>query len=226
MSPIEWVPACVYVDFDGTIAPDEPTDALFDRFADPAWRDAEKAWQAGLLTSRECMQQQIELLRATPEQLVEFLAGISIDRNFPAFARLCRRLGMPIVVVSDGLDLVVGTALDAAGLKLPFFANRLEFRGGDRWGLTFPYSRPGCSMGNCKCSHSSLSSDTARILVGDGRSDFCMADNADLVLAKAKLADHCRSMGINHHRIDNFLDATQVLIAWSRESDRLERHDS
>ena len=27
----------VYVDFDGTIAPDEPTDQLFERFADPGW---------------------------------------------------------------------------------------------------------------------------------------------------------------------------------------------
>jgi hypothetical protein len=26
----------VYVDFDGTIAPDDPTDALFARFADPS----------------------------------------------------------------------------------------------------------------------------------------------------------------------------------------------
>ncbi len=223
MSPSAWTPAYVYVDFDGTIAPDEPTDALFDRFADPAWRDAERAWQRGLLTSRECMQYQVELLRATPEQLDEFLAGISIDGDFPAFALLCRQLGMPIVVVSDGLDLVVEAVLKSAGLKLSSFANRLEFLGGDRWELTFPYARPGCSMGNCKCNHASLVTGGARILVGDGRSDFCMADSADLVLAKAKLADHCQSSGINHYRIGNFLDAAQVLSAWSRAPDRLER---
>ncbi len=120
MSPSAWTPAHVYVDFDGTIAPDEPTDALFDRFADPAWRDAERAWQRGLLTSRECMQHQVGLLRATPEQLGEFLAGISIDGDFPAFALLCQKLGMPIAVVSDGLDLVIELVLKSAGLKLPF----------------------------------------------------------------------------------------------------------
>ena len=38
------LPVDVYVDFDGTIAPGEPTDRLFDRFADASWRAIDQAW--------------------------------------------------------------------------------------------------------------------------------------------------------------------------------------
>ena len=35
-----------------------------------------------------------------------------------------------------------------------------------------------------------------RVLVGDGRSDFCAAAHADVVFARASLLDHCRARGI------------------------------
>jgi len=41
------------VDFDGTIAPDDPTNRLLSHFADPAWREVEAAWQAGAISSRD-----------------------------------------------------------------------------------------------------------------------------------------------------------------------------
>jgi 2-hydroxy-3-keto-5-methylthiopentenyl-1-phosphate phosphatase len=40
----------VYVDFDGTIAPSDPTDTLFARFCDPSWRTIEREWQEGRRT--------------------------------------------------------------------------------------------------------------------------------------------------------------------------------
>src|SRR6185503_10773604 len=63
----------VYVDFDGTIAAGEPTDALLDRFAHPSWREIEEEWQQGRLSSRVCMSQQVHLMRAEPAEIDEFL---------------------------------------------------------------------------------------------------------------------------------------------------------
>ena len=60
----------VFVDFDGTIAPSDATDMLFEQFADPSWREVEEEWQAGVIGSRECMTRQVSLLRATPQELV------------------------------------------------------------------------------------------------------------------------------------------------------------
>jgi HAD superfamily phosphoserine phosphatase-like hydrolase len=206
----------VYVDFDGTIAPDEPTDALFDKFADPAWRQIEKDWQEGRASSRDCMERQVALLRATPERIDRFLARVEIDPMFPAFVRLCGRHGARVIVVSDGLDRVVGHVLRAAGLELPYFANRLVWKGGERWSLQFPYYRDDCraTMGNCKCAHRREGASTLEITVGDGRSDFCMAERSKVVLAKGQLAAHCTRMGVPHLQIENFSDATRLIGRW------------
>ena len=145
----------VYVDFDGTIAPADPTDALFERFCDPSWCEIEQEWQEGRCTSQVCMAKQVDLLRATPGAIDNMIANVEIDGAFLDFVDLCQRWGLRVLVVSDGLDRVVGGVLKRAGLDLTFFANRLEWQGSDRWKLAFPYARNGCtaSLGNCKCSH-------------------------------------------------------------------------
>ena len=69
----------VLVDFDGTVAPDDPTDRLLERFADPLWRVVETAWQTGKISSRECMQKQVDLLRVSPRSSTKrFAASVSI----------------------------------------------------------------------------------------------------------------------------------------------------
>lgn len=210
----------VYVDFDGTIAPDEPTDALFDRFADPAWREIEKEWQSGATSSRDCMERQIALLRATPDSVDAFLDGVTVDPAFAEFVDICQRRDMRVVVVSDGLDRVVETVLRRASLPLPFYANRMRWLGGDRWKLDFPYARPECrlDMGNCKCAHRRPLSDSFDILVGDGRSDFCIAQRSGMVLAKGSLARQCKRAGIAHRHIRDFTDANRIMADWSLDT--------
>jgi 2-hydroxy-3-keto-5-methylthiopentenyl-1-phosphate phosphatase len=55
------------------------------------------------------------------------------------------------------------------------------------------------------------------ILVGDGRSDFCLAERADLVLAKDSLLGHCRASGLPHIAFENFDEATRLLAGWLEE---------
>ena len=53
-----------------------------------------------------------------------------------------------------------------------------------------------------------------RVLIGDGRSDFCAAAGADLVIAKGRLAEHCRANGIEHVAFESFAGATTMLTNW------------
>ena len=206
----------VYVDFDGTIAPDEPTDRLFDRFADPSWRAIDRAWLEGRLTSWEATAQSVALLRATPEEIGRCLRTIRVDPAFPAFVDLCRRNGARVAVVSDGLDLVLRTALGAAGIDLPCFANQLVWRGGDRWEARFPFRRTDCAfrMGNCKCAHRRCPVTAINVMVGDGRSDFCIAERCKLVIAKGSLLRRCRENGLAHLAMFNFADACRGFARW------------
>lgn len=206
----------VFVDFDGTISPVDTTDLLLRRFADPFWQHIEEEWKAGRIGSRECMGRQIDLVRASPEQLDAFVASIEIDPGFAGFVHRCRELGHRVTVMSDGLDRSVGCALRRAGLDLPFRANRLEWIGGDRWRLTFPYARSGCRSlaGNCKCRLAESERRAARVVIADGRSDFCLAGAADLVIAKNPLAAYCLCHGLPHIAFNDFAEVSELLAKW------------
>ena len=49
------------------------------------------------------------------------------------------------------------------------------------------------------------------LLIGDGASDFCVASEADLVFAKHRLIEHCRSAGIAYVPVTGFADALDLL---------------
>ena len=209
----------VFVDFDGTISPVDTTDMLLERFAAPAWREIEEEWKAGRIGSRECMVRQIDLVRATPADMDAFVGAVEIDDGFGGFVNLVRRLGHALVVVSDGLDRTIRTVLDRNGIDVPYFANHLQWRGTDRWRLKFPHAKSDCASlsGNCKCSFAEGRPRQLNILVGDGRSDFCLAGRADLVLAKDSLLKHCRTVDLPHMPFDNLYEATGLLAGWLRE---------
>jgi 2-hydroxy-3-keto-5-methylthiopentenyl-1-phosphate phosphatase len=214
--PVKGAAREVLVDFDGTIARDDPTDQLFERFADPFWRIIEEAWQDGRISSRECMRRQVELLRVLPEALDEQIQRIRIDPGFQGFLEFCRRHGAEVKIVSDGFDRVVGAVLASAGLAVPFFANKLEWQGGDRWRLAFPHACSSCRVeaANCKCSHAQSPHHHPWAVIGDGRSDFCMATRAKHIVAKGSLADYCRRRKLPHATFADFYDVTAALSAW------------
>jgi len=206
----------VFVDFDGTISVGDTTDLILERFADPSWRTIEADWVAGRIGSRECLARQIDLIRATPEALDAFARHSAIDPHFPAFAALCARHDLPVTVVSDGLDRIATAMLARAGLRLPIVANHLAWLGEDRWRLGFPHAREDCrsTAGHCKCATLGPEPGALRVLIGDGRSDFCAAANADLVIAKGALAIYCGNNRIPFEPFTDFAGATAVLVRW------------
>lgn len=206
----------VFVDFDGTIAVDDTTDRILERFADPAWRDVESDWEAGRIGSRECMARQIEFIRARPEEIDAFARNAAFDPAFPQFVTFCRTNGIEVTVVSDGLDRVARQVLTRAGVEVDLISNHLESLGGDRWRLAFPHARSDCrsSAGTCKCSTVTAKPNELRILIGDGHSDFCAAGVADLVLAKDSLAEHCATAGISYRPFTDFVAAIGLVGDW------------
>ncbi|MEO0672205.1 MAG: MtnX-like HAD-IB family phosphatase [Pseudomonadota bacterium] len=199
----------VLIDFDGTIATCDTVDAILAEFALPEWREIEDRWQAGEITSKTCMAEQIALIRATPAELNAFIDTLAIDADFEATLQACARHGARAIVVSDGLDYTVKRLFDRAGLKAEVHSNHLRPIGNDRWSLSFPFENTSCVIGagNCKCA----TVETATILIGDGRSDFCVAQSADVVFAKDALAAHCAEAGIPFQSFRSFHDIAGVI---------------
>ncbi|MEO6076137.1 MAG: MtnX-like HAD-IB family phosphatase [Dokdonella sp.] len=203
----------IHCDFDGTISRVDVIDALLERYGKPGWNELENAWRTGKIGSRECMSGQVALLDLDRAELDDYLADASIDPGFPTFAAEARRLGMPLQIVSDGLDLAIHVILARHGLALPVAANQLTAVSTRRWTLASPFQSSYCASGTCKCAciDRGRNQATKSLLIGDGASDFCAASHADLVFAKSRLIDHCIDHDIAHVAISGFDEATALL---------------
>ncbi len=207
----------IFCDFDGTVSVRDVTDVLLETYALPQWREIEEDWRAGRIGSLECMRRQVALLRCSPRQLDALADTVAIDRHFPNFVAACREAGVPVTIVSDGLDSIIRRVLRNHGLAdLPVRANRLEQLGEGRYALSFPYAQEGClsASGTCKCAlmRALRQPGTQAVLVGDGASDFCAArEVADFVLAKDALLRQCRELALPHAAYQDFSDVQRLL---------------
>jgi 2-hydroxy-3-keto-5-methylthiopentenyl-1-phosphate phosphatase len=205
----------ILCDFDGTVTHGDVTDMLLESFAAPGWRDIEAQWQAGVIGSAACMERQVALLRCDRRALNAMLDTVQIDVGFPRFAARCLELEIPLTIVSDGLDYPIRRILSRDGLgDLPVIANRLMFLGDERYAMVSPHAVAGCrsAAGTCKCRAAGDAAEGEQIvLIGDGRSDFCVAEAADVVFAKDELLSYCRLQGIKHVPFEHFAQLTDFL---------------
>jgi 2-hydroxy-3-keto-5-methylthiopentenyl-1-phosphate phosphatase len=193
------MPLKVVCDFDGTVTKEDTVDAIFARFAAPSWRDVEAQWEAGEIGSAECMRRQMELVDASLPELDAALDEMEIDEDFAAFHALCAGRGVEVAIVSDGVDYFIRRILARAGLPhIPVAANRLIQTGERRFTLAHPHKVQDCASGagTCKCAIAARGPGERAILIGDGRSDFCVAHEADIVFAKKSLLRYTREQGI------------------------------
>jgi 2,3-diketo-5-methylthio-1-phosphopentane phosphatase len=207
------------IDFDGTVAPTDTVDALLERFANAEWRRIESEWVAGRINSRQCMAAQLALVSADRAVLEEFLQSVTIDPSFAAFVQYVSPFA-DLAIVSDGLDYPIRHALQKLDIPpIPIYANRLEIAACGL-GISFPYTEMDCAVqsGVCKCAVA-RSVDAGRglttVLVGDGRSDLCIARTAGYVFAKNSLRRFCEAEGIIHTPFESFRDVLAVITGWN-----------
>jgi 2,3-diketo-5-methylthio-1-phosphopentane phosphatase len=212
--------AKVLLDFDGTVTVKDTVDAILERFAEPAWRDVEEDWKDGKIGSRECLAKQTALIRATPKEIDSLIDEIEIDPGFDEFMQTCNRLNVGVTIVSDGYRRSIERVLNRAGRELPSRSGVLEYRGRRRWKLTSPVSRADCSSGSntCKCMVAG-EANVPTILIGDGRSDFCVANEVDFVLAKGALARYCAENKIDHRSFVDIAGAAKLLAKYINSID-------
>ena len=215
-------PFNIICDFDGTVTPFDVTDAILEKFALSEWREVEDEWVNGQISARECMRRQVALMRVARSELDVFLDSVPLVEGFQPFVDFCRSSAINFMVVSDGMDYAIRRILRRHGLgDLPLAANKLLFGQDGTYRLEFPFGDPLCGSGVCKCRVAGV--DRQRILlIGDGRSDCCLAARASLVLAKSgrDLLEFCLSGGLPCLAYENFCDIRDLLGAWmSGEAD-------
>ena len=206
----------VFCDFDGTITSVDATDAVLEAFALPAWRDWERRWVAGEISSQECLSRQVELIQAERDTVVDFAAELPIDEGIIALGRRCAERSVPLTIVSDGLDLVVETVLRRHGLlHLPVFSNHLRWDECGRPSLSFPFAARECESGAgvCKCSLALPAgrASSSTVYIGDGQSDRCVSSKIRAVFAKGALQGWCKGKGIAYIPFETLTEVTEHL---------------
>jgi 2,3-diketo-5-methylthio-1-phosphopentane phosphatase len=206
------------IDFDGTLSVGDTVDAMLERFAEPAWTAVEQQWLDGRITAIECMQAQLRMVKTDHVTLENFFRSIQLDASFLPFYRHVSQFA-EVAIVSDGLDHAIKVAMrNAAMPDLPVYANKLHFEP-DGIDISWPHRNLACKGGNgvCKCAVArNLSGGDQRVvLIGDGKSDACLAAEADVVFAKSGLIRHCEANNIPHYKFQTFADVLAKVKSWS-----------
>ncbi|HHH83385.1 MAG TPA: hypothetical protein ENL35_10410 [Chloroflexi bacterium] len=198
----------VLSDFDGTITPVQTMEFLYSRFAACGLEFARR-WDRGEISTMEEITSTFATVQASREEMEQALDTIPLEDGFLEFFHLCRDLGHPFAIVSDGLEWYIRHILQRHGLEqVPVYANQIHF-GEDGFRFTFPWSHPDQPMrGVSKPRIIRIYHDRGyRVaFIGDGRSDTDALDVADLIFARGWLAEHCRAGGIRAEFFENWQD--------------------
>ncbi len=183
------IPAwAIFVDFDGTITDLDTFDVLVKRFAgELEWQRTEVGLDDGSMSLRDVLQRQASYVRGTFDEISALLRDeIAIDPSFAPFVATARAHGMPVTVVSSGIAPIIADRLARVDLGgLPIVANDIVTAAAG-WSIVF---RDPVGNGTDKVAvvRAARAAGTRAIFIGDGRSDYAAACEADRRFAKSGL---------------------------------------
>jgi 2-hydroxy-3-keto-5-methylthiopentenyl-1-phosphate phosphatase len=199
----------VFSDFDGTISAKDVGASLFNHFSIKKNRGTVQLWIEQKISSRECLWRECSYINASKQELLAALDRIDIRKGFPEFVSFLKTRSIPLHIVSDGLDFYIRAFLARNGFEdLDVHANNANFVNGNLY-PSFPYFVKGCGFCGC-CKGERIRSlshnEELTIFIGDGFSDRCALDAADVVFARDDLEALCREKSVDCLPFADFFD--------------------
>ncbi len=207
----------IFSDFDGTISKYDVIHRFIANFSVGDWTITERQWAKGEITSEECLNSQIAMVKELKRKTFEdFIHSVEIDESFLEFYEISKSKNKEIIVLSDGFDYFIKTILENNGINnIKIFSNHLESFEKDgvmAFNISFPNFLKSCKIGagTCKCKMAqSFSNDY--IYIGDGLSDRCIAKTAKLLFAKKDLEKFCKNENIKYIPYQTFDDIKKAI---------------
>jgi 2-hydroxy-3-keto-5-methylthiopentenyl-1-phosphate phosphatase len=205
------------VDFDGTITEQDVLDEIARTFGDDeVYREVDEALDRNGITLHEVLRREFEPVRAPLGEVVEWIhANARIRPGFGELVELARERGWRLVVVSSGFRQLIEPMLERAGIEgLELISNEVDPDPGG-WRITF-FDESRCEICGEACKRTTVRSvvDGGEVVyVGDGYSDRCAAEDADLVFARRGLAAYLTERGVPFEPFDDFFQIAEKLEA-------------
>ncbi len=200
----------VFIDFDGTITTEDVGDAFFLRFGGAACKDHVREYREGRISARECFTREAAEIRALPlPEADAFARSRVLTAGFVEFVGFLRDQALEFHVLSDGLDFYITRILAANGIDgVSVYSNRLRLNPPT---VLFPYPAEECDR--CACCKRNIMLGLAGeqdiiAYIGEGYSDRCAVQFADIVFAKDDLQTFCQRENISYYPYSDFHDVT------------------
>jgi len=202
----------VFTDFDGTISMQDVGAILFNRFAGDRNRGTVILWIKQKITSRECLLRECRYIEAGREEMEAAAQQIGMKPGFREFVELLQGSSIPLHVCSDGLDFYIDAFFRQHGFdNLDIHSNVALWLDGQVY-PEFPHFNQGCGFcGTCKGERVRALSqpDELKVYIGDGFSDRCALEAADLIFARDDLAKLCEEKGVDYRKFADFYDVIE-----------------
>jgi 2-hydroxy-3-keto-5-methylthiopentenyl-1-phosphate phosphatase len=196
------------VDFDGTITEQDLLDEIAATFGDEdVYREVDRGLDENRLTLHEVLRREFEPVRAPLDEVRSWvLENVRVRAGFRETVALARERGWRLIVVSSGFRELIEPVLEREGLAgVEVLSNSID-PDPTGWKVRFRTEEVCDTCGEpCKrATAAALADGSELVYVGDGYSDRCAAELADLVFARRGLARYLAKRGVPFEPFDDF----------------------
>jgi len=199
----------VLLDFDGTITVRDSSELALRRFAQGSWEECDEMLDRGEIGLEECMRRQFSLVKATPEEITDYLDGaVDVRDGYVSLLDVLSKKACHVGVVSAGLDFFINNllkkTLDIVDLEIT--TGRAKWKDGFVH-FSFPAIQ---NEGALDFKQDTVIEVRKRcgsvIYIGDGSSDYNPARASDLVYAVegSRLALLCEKESLPYRTFSTF----------------------
>jgi len=205
----------IFTDFDGTITKIDSLNMVLDEFAVSDWRSIEDKVTSHELSEKEALQAEFDLVNVPLDDAIQFLEkNVKIDPTFKSFAEWCKIKEIELIVLSGGFNEFINTIFKKFGINnLKIYSNSLKIEN-NKWQVIqsdLPKIKDLCN--HCKTNHiiESQRKGYKVVYIGDGNTDRCPAETADIVFAKDSLAEYLDMKKKKYFKYQDFSDIQNIL---------------
>jgi 2-hydroxy-3-keto-5-methylthiopentenyl-1-phosphate phosphatase len=199
----------VLTDFDGTISTMDVADTIFTVYLGDSWDVIDEQWHKGEISMVELYEKCWELTNIQEGELADFVDKIEIDEHFSEFSESLADAGIPMSLVSDGFDYYIERIMNKYGFNgCEYYANNLRYRNNE---ITLAFNNQNGECDRCaNCKRYVIDNKRTEfdfvVYIGNGLSDLCASEHADLIFAKDSMLEHCVKNDIPHIAYETFGD--------------------
>ncbi len=177
----------VFTDFDGTVVTEDLALLALRRFASPGWEEFDRLSVSGALSLEQALSAQYAMIRAgSASEIVSYLRRhYQLREGFPELSETCRENGIPLVVLSAGLDFCIWDALSRLGARVDKVVCPKSMFSPNGIAVRFPHFSPRFRNFKEAAVEEYRRNGLRFVYAGDGPSDLYPAMKAEVAFAVA-----------------------------------------